>query len=214
MLKPIHRSALRYTLIPLMAILLSACGGGRPIHYYTVELPPTPEPSTSVYPITLLIGRIGSPEIMEDEAIVYRSGPNSIGTYDYHHWVEPPVRMLKVVLFRRLRASGKYQSVADLGSAAQGDYVLQGRLYDFEEVDTGGSIAALVSMEFELLDRRTRKTVWTHFYSRTVPVQGKQISDVVAALDHNLSQGLDEIADGLNTYFSANLPAKSQAGQS
>jgi ABC-type uncharacterized transport system auxiliary subunit len=211
MLKPTYRRMLRYGFIPLVAVLLNACGSGRPIHYYTVETPPAPEPSTSVYPITLLIGRIGSPEILEDEPIAYRSGPNEIGTYDYHHWVEPPVRMLKVMLFRRLRASGKYQSVADLGSAAQGDYVLQGRLYDFEEMDSGG-IGALVSMEFSLIDHRTRKTVWTHFYSRTVPVQGKQISDVVAALDHNVSQGLGEIEDGLNTYFSANLPAKPPTG--
>jgi ABC-type uncharacterized transport system auxiliary subunit len=193
--------------MPIAIAVLSACGGGRPIRYYTVEAPPAPELSTSVYPITILIGRIGSPEILQDEAIAYRSGPNEIGTYDYHHWAEPPVRMVKVALVRRLRASGKYQSVAELGSSAQGDYVLQGRLYDFEEVDTGG-IAALVSMEFELVDRRTHKTVWTHFYSRTVPVQGKEISDVVAGLDHNLSQGLTEVESGLDTYFSVNLRGK------
>ena len=80
----------------LAAVGLGACGSGRPIRYYTVELPPAPQPSASVYPITLLIGRIGAPEILQDEPIAYRSGPNEIGTYDYHHWVEPPVRMLKV----------------------------------------------------------------------------------------------------------------------
>jgi ABC-type uncharacterized transport system auxiliary subunit len=197
----------RLILISLPIVALSACGGGRPIRYYTVEMPPAPEPSTGVYPITILIGHIGSPEILQSEAIAYRSGPNEIGTYAYHQWAEPPVRMVKVMLVRRLRGSGKYQSVAELGSSAQGDYVLQGRLYDFEEVDTG-SIAALVSMEFELIDRRTHKTVWTHFYSRTVPVQGKEISDVVAGLDHDLEQGLAEVATGLDTYFSANLPRK------
>ena len=44
------------------------------------------------------------------------TGPNEIGTYNYHHWAEPPARMVKVILIRQLRASGKYQSVADLGS--------------------------------------------------------------------------------------------------
>jgi ABC-type uncharacterized transport system auxiliary subunit len=197
----------RLILLLVAIAVIGACGGGRPIRYYTVETPPAPEPSTSVYPITILVGHIGSPEILQEEAIAYRSGPNEIGTYDYHHWVEPPVHMVKVMLVRQLRASGKYQSVAELGSSAQGDYVLQGRLYDFEEVDTGG-IAALVSMEFELVDRKMHKTVWTHFYSRTVPVQGKEISDVVAGLDHNLLQGLTEVAAGLDTYFSVNLRGK------
>jgi len=191
-----------------MAVLLvGGCGGGRPIRYYTVEVPPAPEPSTSKNPVTLLIGRISSPEILQGEAIVYRSGPNEIGTYDYHHWAEPPVLMVKVSLIRRLRASGKYQSVAELGSSAQGDYVLQGRLYDFEEVDTG-RMAALVSMEFELFDRRTRTTVWSRFYSHSEPVQGRQIPDVVAALDRNLAQGLTDVASGLDAYFANSLPGK------
>lgn len=194
-------------MISLAVLLLGACGGGRPIRYYTVELPPAPESTTSKYPFSVLIGRIGAPEILQGEAIVYRSGPNEIGTYDYHHWAEPPVLMVKVQLIRRLRASGKYQSVAELGSSAQGDYVLQGRLYDFEEVDTG-SMAALVSMEFELFDRRTRKTVWSRSYSHSEPVQGKQISDVVSALDRNLAQGLTEVASGLDAYFTSALPGK------
>jgi ABC-type uncharacterized transport system auxiliary subunit len=191
----------------LAALTLDACGGGRPIRYYTVELPAAPEPTSSAYPIALAIGHIGAPETLQGQPIVYRSGRNEIGVYQYHLWAEPPVQMLKVMLIRRLRASGKYQSVAQLGSSGEGDFVLQGRLYDFEEVDTA-SVAALVSMEFELIDRRTRKTVWTHFYSDSEPVEGKEISEVVSALDRNLERGLTELASGLNAYFSANLTGK------
>src|SRR2546428_13434365 len=97
-------------MIPLIVALLAAvgaCRGGRPIRYYTVELPPGPQPSTNVYPITVLIGRIGAPGILQDEPIAYRSGPNQLGTYHYPHWVEPPGRMAKAILIRQLRASGK-----------------------------------------------------------------------------------------------------------
>ena len=202
------RRIVGFMLISVAALVLGGCRSGRPIRYYTLELPPSPEKlSTRRYPVTLLIGRIGAPEILQDEPIVYRSGPNEIGTYDYHHWAEPPVRMLRVMLIRRLRASGKYQSVTQLGSSAEGDFVLRGRLDDFEEVDTG-AIAALVTMEFELFDRKSHKTVWTHSYSRSEPVQGKEISDVVAALNHNLTEGLAEVASSLDSYFSANLSGK------
>jgi ABC-type uncharacterized transport system auxiliary subunit len=192
----------------LAAAGLSACGSGRPVHYFTVELPPAPQQTTSVYPITLLIGRIAAPEILQDEPIAYRSGPNEIGVYDYHHWIEPPVQMVRIALLRQLRSSGKYQSIADLGSGEQGEFVLQGRLYAFEEVDTNSSIAGLVTMEFELLDRKDGKMVWDHFYSHSEPVQGKEIAEVVSALNRNLDQGLVEMTSGLDAYFSAHLPGK------
>ena len=59
-------------------------------------------------------------------------------------------------------------------------------------------------MEFELYDRKSGKVVWSHFYSQSEPVQGKEISAVVTALDLNLDRGLKEVAAGLNQYFSAN----------
>lgn len=195
-------------LVSVAVTTLSGCGSGRPIKYYTLELPPAPQPSTDARPVSLLVGHIASPEILQDEPIVYRSGPNEVGTYDYHHWAEPPARMLKVMLIRSLRASGKYQSVTELGSAAQGEFVLQGRLDDFEEVDTAG-IGALVTIEFELIDRKAGKTVWTHVYSHMEPVSGKEISSVVAALNGNLMRGLTEMESSLDAYFSANPPGKS-----
>jgi ABC-type uncharacterized transport system auxiliary subunit len=195
-----------FILVSLAAILLNACGSGRPIHYYTIELPGTPEPSTSVYPVTLLIGRINAPEILQDEPIVYRSGPNEIGTYQYHQWIEPPVQIVRNMLIRQLRASGKYQSVDELGGSVRGNYVLHGRLSDFGEVDTG-SITAVVSMHFELFDRSTRRTVWTDFYSHSTPVEGKEIPEVVSALNRDLVQALTEITSSLDAYFHAHVHA-------
>ena len=196
---------IRFTLVALALATLSSCLGGKRIRYYTVTLPPTPAKQASVYPVALLIGHIGAPEILEDQPIVYRSGQNEIGTYQYHLWADPPAQMVRSRLIRRLRSSGKYQAVAPVGGSAQGEFVLHGRLYDFEEVDKAGSIRVRVSMELELIDRQTRKQVWSHFYSHTTPVQGKTIPDVVAALDHNLERGLTEMESGLNTYFSTNL---------
>src|SRR5215472_8980810 len=94
----------------LAAVGLSGCGTGRPIKYYTLELPPAPKPSGNPYPLTLLIGRITAPEILQDGPIAYRSGPNEIGVYNYHHWMEPPVRMARLALIQQLRASGRYGS--------------------------------------------------------------------------------------------------------
>jgi ABC-type uncharacterized transport system auxiliary subunit len=196
-------------LISLVALGLSGCGAGRPIRYYAVHVPVAPTPATNTYPVSLLVASIGGPDMFKDTPIAYRVGANEIGVYHYSRWAEPPVEMLKSKLIFILRGSGHYQSVSGLGSTPDGQFVIRGRLYNFEEVD-GEGITGLVSMEFELTDRKTGKVVWSHFYSQKEPVDGKQISAIVAALDLNLGRGLTEVASGIDQYFSANL-AKQEA---
>ena|SRR5271166_3330612 len=196
-------------LISLLALVLSGCGTGRPIKYYEVQVPVAPTPATSTYPVALLVAGIGGPEMYKDTPIAYRVGANEVGVYHYSRWSQPPVEMLKSKLISVLRASGHYESVSGLGSVPNGKYVIRGRLYNFEEVD-GNGIAGLVSMEFELYERKSGKVLWTHFYSQKEPVQGKSISAVVTALDSNLDRGLTEVSVGLSQYFSANL-AKQEA---
>jgi ABC-type uncharacterized transport system auxiliary subunit len=89
-------------------------------------------------------------------------------------------------------------------SDSTGQFVVRGSLYDFEEVD-GANIAALVSMEFDLLDRKTGEVLWSHFYSQSEPVEEKKISEVVATLNRNLDRGLKEVTVGLGGYFAKNL---------
>lgn len=194
-------------LISLLALSLSGCGSSRPIKYYTLQVPSPPAISHNMFPASLLVANIGGSEIFHDTPIAYRVGSNEIGTYHYSRWEEPPVDMIRGRLIRLLKASGDYQSVAGLGSTSDGQFVVRGRLYAFEEVD-GGSIAGLVSMEFELCERKSGKVLWSHFYSQSEPVEGKTISALVAALDLNLDRGLKEVTTGLNQYFSTPVASK------
>jgi ABC-type uncharacterized transport system auxiliary subunit len=198
----------RRILISLLALGLSGCVSSKPIKYYTVQMPLAPTRSASAFPVSLLVGSIVGPPIYRDSPIAYRVGTNEIGVYQYNRWIDPPVDMVKVKLLRILNQSGDYQSVAGLGSETNARYIVRGRLYNFDEVD-GASISSQVSMEFELYDRKSGKVVWQHFYSQSEPVQSKEISAVVAALDTNLDRGLQEVAAGLNQYFSANPVGKS-----
>jgi ABC-type uncharacterized transport system auxiliary subunit len=202
-----HRVA-RLVFISALSLSLNGCAKSKPIHYYTVGLPVAPTLSRSAHPLALLVGAIGGAEIYRNTPIVYRVGTNEIGAYQYSRWEEPPVELVKDKLIRILSASGDYQSVTSLGSNSSGQFVVRGRLYEFAEVD-GANINGLVSMEFELYDRKSGKTLWTHFYSQSEPVQSKEISAVVTALDTNLDRGLKEVAAGLSQYFSANPNGRS-----
>jgi len=195
-------------LMSLFALILSGCGHPKAIRYYTVQSATAPAASTNAQSVSLVVGAVSGAEIFRGSPIAYRIGTNEIGTYQYSQWVDPPVVLVQSSLIRMLKASGNYQSVTSLGSSSDGQFLVRGRLYDFEEVD-GGSITGLVSMEFELLDRKSGKILWTHYYSQSEPVQGKEMSAIVTALDVNLDRGLKETAAGLNQYFAANSGGKS-----
>jgi ABC-type uncharacterized transport system auxiliary subunit len=195
-------------LLSLLALILSGCGHPKAIRYYTVQSAAAPALSTNAQSVSLVVGTINGPEIFRGSPIAYRVGTNEVGTYQYSQWVEPPVLLVQNSLIRVLKASGNYQSVTSLGSAVEGQFLVRGRLYDFEEVD-GAGITGLVTMEFELYDRKSGKMLWTHFYSQSEPVQGKEMSAIVTALDVNLDRGLKETAAGLNQYFLANSGGKS-----
>ncbi len=193
--------------IALFALGLAGCGAPRPIKYYSVQFPGAPTPSTSTYPIDIVVGPIAGPSLLHATQIVYRVGTNQIGTYQYHRWQDPPTDIVQAKLIRMLKNSGEYQSVSGMGTTSPSEFVVRGRLDEFAEVD-GQSITGLVTMEFELFNRNTGKILWSHFYSQAEPVQGKEVSDIVSALDRNLERGLKEVVAGLSKYMATNLPKR------
>ena len=196
-------------LIPLglLTLGLAGCGSPKPIKYYAIQIPAAPNSNIPAHAIDVRVGRISGPTLLASSPIVYRTGANQIGTYKYHRWQDPPVDLVQVKLTSLLRNSGAYQSVTDSGTS-DAEFVIRGRLHDFTEVDAE-TISGLVTMEFELYNRKTAKILWSHFYSQSEPVQGKDVSNVAQALDHNLDRGLKEVMAGLGQYFAANPPKKS-----
>ena len=80
------------------------------------------------------------------------------------------------------------------------DYIIKGKIYEFSEVDKP-EIHTRVSMEIELREGKSNRTVWSRRYTNEQLVDGKEIPDVVDSLDQNLRRGLSEIMTGLNQYF-------------
>jgi ABC-type uncharacterized transport system auxiliary subunit len=195
-------------MLMLAAGLAAGCGAARPSKYYQLTVPGdmVPAANPNPLPITLLIGRMTGSALYREDQIVYSSGGQSMGTYEYHRWAEPPTEMIAEILLRQLRASGQYRGVYTLRSDVHGEFLLHGRLYDFKEV-SGSSEVARVTMELELRNIKAGTTVWTHFYTHDEPASGKDVSAIVAALDKNVQQGIGEFRASLDQYFAAHPPA-------
>jgi ABC-type uncharacterized transport system auxiliary subunit len=183
--------------------VVAGCGAARPNKFYQITVPPDTGQGSqpAPFPVTLLVGPIKASHLYREDQIVYTSEAQAMGTYQYQRWAEPPTEMIRDVLSRELRLSGRYRNVYTLGSDVRGDYLLGGQLYDFREID-GNSVVVRVTLEFELRDIRTGTTVWTSYFSHDEPVNGKDISGVVAAIDRDVQGGLRELVNGLDQYFS------------
>jgi ABC-type uncharacterized transport system auxiliary subunit len=190
--------------LALVAVNASGCGSARPSKYYQLTVPGNPpavERPDSV-PVTLLVGGFMTSQLYREDCIVYGSGPEELGTYEYHRWAEPPTEMIEEILLRELRASGHYRAVRVRRSNVRGDFVIRGRLYDFKEVD-GNPISARVTLELEMRDLNSGATVWSHYYTHDEPASGKDVPSIVSALDQNVQRGIKEIIASLDQYFAS-----------
>jgi len=180
------------------AVLLSislggGCGAARPSKYYQLTMPGNAPPAagSDPYHVTLMLAPITSSHLYREDHIVYTDNGQYMGVYQY---------------------SAHFQGVSPWGSNVRGDYILRGHLYDFREI-SANTLVGRVTLELELRDARTGATVWSHFYSHDEPVTGKDVAAVVAALDHDVQQGIAEFRAGLDQYFSTHPEAKTPASQ-
>jgi cholesterol transport system auxiliary component len=176
----------------MAGLVAASCVGTKPMHYYT--LAPSSAPANRERPDgpTILIGTIATPVSLQDARIRYRAGANEAGAYEYHRWTERPGVMVRDSLVHALRASGKYQRVLEASSSTIGDYLVRGKLHEFSEVDNP-AIQTRISLQLELVDKKTNRSVWDHLYYRQEPVSGKNIKDVVQSMDRNLQQVVSEV---------------------
>src|SRR5580658_10891915 len=157
-------------LLALAMGLMAGCGTARPSQYYQLTIPGNIAPAvdSNPIPITLLIGRLTAPALYREDQIVYSTGGESMGTYEYQKWSEPPTEMISEIMLRQFRASGHYHGVYTLRSDIRGDFLLHWHLFDFREVD-GSPIVGRVTLELELRDIKSGSVVWTHFYTHDEP---------------------------------------------
>ncbi|HET6931569.1 MAG TPA: ABC-type transport auxiliary lipoprotein family protein [Candidatus Acidoferrum sp.] len=190
--------------LALCAGAFDGCGAARPANYYQL----TPEGGAGArsdrgpFAVALLLSPMTTSQLYRDDRIVYTSEGEAMGRYEFQRWAEPAPDMIDDVLLRKLDESGRFQHVGMLRSNARGDYLLRGQLYDFREVD-GKLLVARVAFVFELRDTKTGATVWTHKYAHDEAVSERNVSAVAAAIDRNVHQGLDEVVESLEQYFSS-----------
>jgi ABC-type uncharacterized transport system auxiliary subunit len=186
------------SVVVLLAAGLTSCGSIKPVKYYQLTQPPASSlgPSQSPMEAAILVRLFQTSHLYREDRIVYGGEGEQLGLYENHRWVEPPVEMLQDALARGLRSSGHFKAVTTLRSDTGAEYCLNGHLYAFREVSTGGVVARL-NFDVELMDLKLGKAIWRHTYNRDEPTSGKTVADVAAAMNKNVQLSVQEIQDGI-----------------
>ncbi|HVN04677.1 MAG TPA: ABC-type transport auxiliary lipoprotein family protein [Bryobacteraceae bacterium] len=189
-------------LVAIACALALGCASTRPVHYYTLASVSVPANQVKPGGPAILVGPIETSELLQDTRILYRSGANLAGAYEYHRWTERPGTMVREGLLRALRSTGEFQKVLESASTATGDYLVRGKLYEFGEVDDP-SVKTSISLQLELIDTKTKRDVWYRHFSRDEPAAGKAMKDVVESMDRNLQQVLNQAAAEIGQFAAA-----------
>ena len=93
-----------------LSTLLAGCAGVKYPTYYTLDLPPVPDPlPPKAATSSVAVRQFRSVEYLRGGPIVYRSSPEQIGYYEYHRWAVDPRNVVTNAIVERLRAHESLQ---------------------------------------------------------------------------------------------------------
>jgi ABC-type uncharacterized transport system auxiliary subunit len=176
-------------------IILSGCAGAvKYPSYYTLHVPPPPDPpAQGNLQATLAVREFRSPPYLRQGAIVYKASTEQIGFYNYHRWATDPRDFVTNAVADRLRASGTFTQVKPYDGRADIDYVLSGRLEKLEEIDYDGTVKVEVAISAQMVRLSTGATVWANSVSEVGRVDKRDVTFVVSALSSTTERAIEKL---------------------
>jgi ABC-type uncharacterized transport system auxiliary subunit len=176
-------------------VILSGCGGAvKYPSYYTLHVPPPPDPpAEGNLHSTLAVREFRSPAYLHQGTIVYKTSPEQIGFYNYHRWATDPREFVTNAVADRLRAGGTFTQVKPYDGRADIDYVLSGRLEKLEEIDYDGGVKVEVAVSAQMVRLSTGATVWTNSVSEVGQVDTRDLPAVVSAMSRTTDRAIEKL---------------------
>jgi len=187
-------------LIPICFVLtgmitLAGCGGAvKYPNYYTLNVPPPPDPPAQEgVRASLAVREFRSPTYLRQGAIVYKTSPEQIGFYNYHRWAADPREVVTNAVTERLRASGNFTQVKPYDGRSDIDYVLSGRIEKLEEVDYEGGIKVEVAISAQMTNLATGAAVWTNTVDEVGTVGQRDVPAVVSEMNRTMERAIEKL---------------------
>ena len=127
------------------------------------------------------------------QTFVYRSSPYELHYDSLRRWAAPPEVMVRERVIRGLRGAGLFERVlAEPGLQPPG-LVLGARILKIGERIDGAERFAELSIQFDLLDGKSRKPIWSATKDTSEKVGAERFELAIQALSKGLKKILGEI---------------------
>jgi len=187
-----RRAALLLALAGALAGCLQLHVPAPTMHDYRLDYAP-PQVEGRPLAVVLQIAPLAVAAMYDRDAIVYREGTYSTGTYPDSRWSTNPGSMVTDLLARDFSDSELYRAVQLGPSLLAGDYHVGGEIEEIEEEPNAGGCAAHVRLRMLVASLRSGKgdpVLLQHAYTGEEPCPCNQPRALVAAM----SQGLAKIS--------------------
>jgi ABC-type uncharacterized transport system auxiliary subunit len=187
-------------LIMVLLAALAGCGRVRYPKYYTLNVPPPPDPVAEESPRTsVAVREFQSPVYLRQGPIVYRTTPEEIGFYEYHRWATDPRVLVTGAVIDHLRASGQFSAVSTYNGHPESDYIVSGKLEKLEELDYQAGVKVEVAMSVQITRVATGATVWSNAVSEVGTVSQRTVPGVVSQMNRTMELAINKLLSTVPT---------------
>lgn len=135
--------------------------------------------------------------------IAWRRGDVEAGAYRDHRWVRPPASAARDAVAEALRDAGVCEVVATEPALVEApDWVVEGHLSRFGEVDRGARWLGVVELTLVLRDREGRER-WRQTYARTRVTEQRNPLGVAVAVSEALREVAERVAQDVERVLAA-----------
>jgi cholesterol transport system auxiliary component len=198
----------RYTILVALlvtALAATACVklGSRPLEkrYYQISPARTAQKADAPRNIILMVRRLAISDLYNSRELVYRGAGERVESDFYNMFFVNPASMLTTELRRWLRESGQFSHILEPGSMVVPTLTLEGTVNALYGDYSGDQPAAVVEMQFFVVDESTADNaiVFSGSYAKRVPVADAAPQTLVKAM----TQGVEQIYAALETDLAA-----------
>ncbi|MGA8182061.1 MAG: ABC-type transport auxiliary lipoprotein family protein [Terriglobia bacterium] len=207
-----------YGLVPLAALLLTACASTPQTRYYTLRTPPPPAAASAKTHLALQVERFEVPDLLLDNRIIYYTSPTELNFHEYHRWSSDPGDMLNELAMKFFAGTGLFQQVYAYPAPVHADYTLRGRVLDLGELryETGGngkSGGVQLGLKLDLVQTQQNKVVWSERLEQREPIQQNNVQGAVNAMNIAVEHLLQNAYGGISRVVEKEVAQKQQQGQ-
>jgi ABC-type uncharacterized transport system auxiliary subunit len=174
---------------------LTGCAGKiRYPSYYTLNLPPAPDPAPEKdVRSSIAVREFQSPVYLRQGSIVYRRTPEEVGFYEYHRWAADPRTQVTSAIVDHLRASNRFSTVSSYDGRSNADYIFSGRLEKLEEVDYDGDVKVEVAISAQITRVSSGTAVWSDAVSEAARVPQRNVAGVVSQMNKSIDIAMNKL---------------------